>query len=193
MSPTIHRTTLCGVPAQTGDLICTSDGNQHALFSKAYELLGIVIPGPVDHVAIYVGPGRRCIEAGPRGVIAFEAPGDGWDAQAMFGERMIADTIYGVGDPLTGRGFSPALERAMRFEVARFCERQVADRRPYNINFFDSYTTEAFYCSQLAYMAYRRHGVDLNTGAGIPSLPGVGSIIFPTEVWLACRQRRKLA
>lgn len=189
----IHHTTICGIAVRTGDLICTSDGHQHALFSQAYELLGTLIPGPVDHVAIYVGPGRRCIEAGLHGVIAFEAIGECWDAPAMFAKRTIADTIYGIGDPTSGRGFYPALEAAIRNEVARFLEQQVTQRRPYNLNFFKAYSLDSFYCSQLAYLAYRRHGIDLNSGAGSPELPGLGSIIFPTEIWLACKQRTQLA
>ncbi|MDZ4718187.1 MAG: hypothetical protein SH847_06915 [Roseiflexaceae bacterium] len=181
---------LHGVTIKSGDLICTRDGNQHALFSKAYEALGLIIPGPIDHVAIYVGPGPRFIEAGPFGVIDYELPGSTWDSAAIFRRRMIADTIYGVADPVSGRGFSPALENAIRYEVTLFCNTQAADRKPYNVNFFDSANQQAFYCSQLAYAAYKRHGINLNVGKGIPELPGIGSIIFPTEIWHACQQTR---
>jgi hypothetical protein len=181
---------LHGVMLKRGDLICTRDGNQHALFSKAYEVLGLIIPGPIDHIAIYVGPGPRFIEAGPFGVIDYELPGNTWDSAALFKRRMIADTIYGIADPIRGRGFSPAMEQAIRYEVALFCNTQAAERKPYNVNFFDSANQHAFYCSQLAYAAYHRHGINLNTGAGIPELPGIGSIIFPTEIWNACHQVR---
>jgi hypothetical protein len=186
----IHTYNLYGVALRTGDLICTQDGNQHALFSKAYELLGMVIPGPVDHIAMYIGPGPRFVEAGPFGVIDFEVQGHTWDAAAMFERRLIADTIYGIADPTVGRGFSPALEAAIRYEVGKFVDEQAEQHKPYNVNFFNSYSLDSFYCSQLPYMAYRRHGLNLNTGEGIPELPGVGSIIFPTEVWNACRQTR---
>jgi hypothetical protein len=179
---------LHGVTLRSGDLICTRDGNQHALFSIAYKALGVIIPGPIDHVAIYVGPGPRFIEAGPFGVLDFELPGNTWDSAAIFHRRMIADTIYGIADPTKLHGFSPAMENAIRYEVVQFCNQQAEARRPYNINFFDSANQDAFYCSQLAYAAYKRHGINLNTGQGIPELPGVGSIIFPTEIWHACYQ-----
>ncbi|GAB4126410.1 MAG: hypothetical protein Fur005_23950 [Roseiflexaceae bacterium] len=184
----IHTYQLHGHTLQTGDLICTSDGNQHILFSKAYELLGIVIPGPIDHIALYIGPGGRCIEAGPWGVLDFELPNNHWDSPAMFDRRGIADTIYGIANPVAGRGFSEALQRAIRYEVSLFANQQASERKPYNINFFNSSTHETFYCSQLVYAAYKRHGVDLNTGNGIPEIPGVGSIIFPTEIWYACHE-----
>jgi hypothetical protein len=186
----LNTTKLYGITLTTGDLICTSDGHQHALFSKAYELLGFAIPGPVDHVAIYIGPGPRFVEAGPFGVLDFELPGDTWDSPAMFERRMIADTIYGIADPIAGRGFNAPTEHAIRYEVAMFLNDQVAARKPYNFNFFDSGSHKAYYCSQLAYAAYKRHGINLNTGDGVPELPGVGSIIFPTEIWNACEQIR---
>jgi hypothetical protein len=186
----LHTHKLYGHTLHTGDLVCTTDGNQHALFSKAYELLGLVIPGPVDHIAIYVGPGPRFVEAGALGVLDFEMPGDTWDSAAIFKRRLIADTIYGIANPVAGRGFSKALERAIRFEVAKFVNQQAEERRPYNINFFNSTDQQAYYCSQLPYAAYKRHGINLNTGSGIPELPGLGSIIFPTEVWNACQQTR---
>lgn len=180
---------LCGFTLRTGDLICTQDGNQHVLFSKAYELLGLAIPGPIDHIAIYVGPGPRCIEAGPFGVRDFELAGDRWDADAMFARRLIADSLYGIADPTYGRDLGER-EPLIRAEVAAYCARQLEAGKPYNVNFFDSQTEDAFYCSQLIYMAYLRHGINLNSGSGVPELPGASSIIFPTEIWNACRQIR---
>jgi Permuted papain-like amidase enzyme, YaeF/YiiX, C92 family len=180
---------LCGFTLRTGDLICTQDGNQHVLFTKAYELLGHAIPGPVDHIAIYVGPGPRCIEAGPFGVRDFDLRGGRWDADAMFPRRLIADSLYGIADPTYGRDLPDGEERA-RADAAAYCLEQLDAGRPYNVNFFNSTTEDAFYCSQLVYMAYLRVGIDLNSGSGVPDLPGAGSIIFPTEIWNACRQIR---
>jgi uncharacterized protein YycO len=185
----IHTYTLHGTALRTGDLICTSDGNQHILFSQAYELLGLAIPGPIDHIAFYTGPGPRCVEAGPFGVREFAIVGPGWDSEAMFAQRLIADTIYGIADPTAGRVDGQREERA-RIAAAAFCLEQAAARKPYNINFFDSQTEDRFYCSQLIYLAYLRQGIDLNSGAGVPDLPGAGSVIFPTEIWHACRQTR---
>ena len=35
--------------------------------------------------------------------------------------------------------------------------------RSYNINFFDKYTTQKFYCSQLVWRAYAENGIDLDS------------------------------
>jgi uncharacterized protein YycO len=67
---------------------------------------------------------------------------------------------------------------------------QAALQKPYNINYLDSQTEDAFYCSQLAYQAYLRHGIDLNTGLSIPNLKGTESIIYPQEMWAGCFHRR---
>jgi uncharacterized protein YycO len=56
--------------------------------------------------------------------------------------------------------------------------------------FLDSMTEDAFYCSQLAYKAYLREGIDLNTGKGIQNFPGMESIIFPQEIWSGCKHER---
>ena len=55
--------------------------------------------------------------------------------------------------------------------------------KPYNLNFLNAETEESFYCSQLAYKAYQRIGVNLNTGLAIEQLPGTNAIVYPQEIW----------
>ena len=55
--------------------------------------------------------------------------------------------------------------------------------KPYNLNFLNAETEEAFYCSQLAYKAYQQIGIDLNTGLTMEQLPGTNAIIYPQEIW----------
>jgi uncharacterized protein YycO len=77
--------------------------------------------------------------------------------------------------------------------VADYCLAQAAANKPYNLNFFDPDTERAFYCSQLAYKAYIAHGIDLNTGQGVPDIPGTSSIVFPQEIWSGCQHQRVAA
>jgi uncharacterized protein YycO len=51
-------------------------------------------------------------------------------------------------------------------------------------------TEDAFYCSQLAYKAYLKEGIDLNTGKGVPHFPGMESIVFPQEIWSGCEHEK---
>jgi len=95
-----------------------------------------------------------------------------------------------VAYPLAGRGLSEEEEDRIRKSVAEYCLSQAQADKPYNINFLDSETEEAFYCSQLVYKAYMEHGINLNTGQGVPNLPGTSSIVFPQEIWGACENRR---
>ena len=100
------------------------------------------------------------------------------------------DQLYGVAYPLEGRGLSNEEEVSIRKSVAEYCLAQAEAQRPYNINFLDSDNETAFYCSQLAYKAYMRHAINLNTGQGVPNLPGTSSIVFPHEIWGACSSRK---
>ena len=50
------------------------NGKPDILPGEFWRLVGRLVPGDVDHVMMYVGPGGRCIEAGSRGVIAFDMP-----------------------------------------------------------------------------------------------------------------------
>jgi uncharacterized protein YycO len=172
-----------GLLVQPGDLICTNDGGRAVAAGEFWRLVGKLIPGEVDHIAIYVGPGGRCVEAGPKGVYAFDVEGNTWDGDKMMGQRLFTDTLYGVAYPLKGRELSEPAEQAIREDVVAYCLAQAKARKPYNLNFFDSRTEHAFYCSQLPYVAYLRHGIDLNTERDIPGIPGTASIVFPQEVW----------
>ena len=48
----------------------------------------------------------------------------------------------------------------------------------------------AFYCTQLIYLAYLRHGIDFNTGQGILGLECTDCFILPQEIWDGCSHRR---
>lgn len=188
----VYSYSINGLPVETGDLICTTDGGGALLVGQFWRLIGKLVPGDVDHVAVYIGPGDRCVEAGARGhVISYEIGGRVWNAQALTDQRgLVIDTFYGIAYPLADRGLSEQQVVNIRKDVADYCLAQAAAQKPYNINFLNSRTEDAFYCSQLAYLAYLRHGIDLNTGLGVPSLPGTHSIIFPQEVWSGCTHRR---
>lgn len=185
----IYTYTINGLTVRTGDLLLTSNGAQNVLPGEFYRLLGLLVPGEVDHVVMYLGPGGRCIEAGPKGVNTFEMPGDAWDGQAMFAERgFFIDTLVGVVIPLEGRGLSEEEEAEVRRQISEFSLAQL--RKPYNVNFFNPETEDAYYCTQLAYKAYQRQGIDLNTGMGIPDLPGTSQIVFPQEIWEGFAHRK---
>ncbi len=79
------------------------------------------------------------------------------------------------------------MEAQIREDIRMFCLENIG--KPYNLNFVNSETDEAFYCSQLAYRAYQRCGINLNTGASVPDVPGTSSIIFPQEIWNGCIHR----
>ena len=71
----IYRYQIDGLTVQTGDLICTVDGQGGTALGAFWRTIGKVVPGTVDHVAIYVGPRGRCVEAVPAGVLAYEVVG----------------------------------------------------------------------------------------------------------------------
>ena len=56
------------LPLTTGDIICTQDGESESVFGRLWKLLGLVVPGEVDHCILYLGPGGRCIESAPSGM-----------------------------------------------------------------------------------------------------------------------------
>jgi cell wall-associated NlpC family hydrolase len=171
-----------GIAIQTGDVICTMNGKPDILPGEFWRLVGRLVPGDVDHVAIYLGPNGRCIEAGARGVITFNVPRGHWNTERMARQRgLLFDTFYGVASPLDGIGLSDGEEFEMRSTVAAYCLAQVG--KPYNLNFLNTETEEAFYCSQLAYKAYEQIGINLNTGLAMEQLPGTNAIIYPQEIW----------
>ena len=186
----VHTHHIEGLEVRTGDLICTTDGGGALAAGEIWRLIGRLIPGDTDHIVVYVGPGGRCVEAGGRlRVIEFEVPDGTWDADRMYAQRRMLDTLHGVACPLEDRGLSDGDADAIRRAVARYVLDQAAAGKPYNINFLNPDTDDAFYCSQLAYKAYLPHGINLNTGLGVPHIPGTSRIIFPEEIWTGCPHR----
>lgn len=187
----VHSYSLNGLPLQTGDLICTRDGDDRDLVGQFWRLLGKLIPGEVDHIVVYVGPGGRCVEAAARGrVTVFEIQGNAWDFESMLAHRGVRDHLVGCSYPLANADLLIDEVSRIREDVATYCLAQAAAGKPYNMNFFNSRTEDAFYCSQLAYLAYLRSDIDLNTNVGVPDLPFSDRIIFPQEIWNGCRHRR---
>ena len=62
----IYTYQIDGLAIQTGDIICTMNGKPDILPGEFWRLLGRLVPGDVDHIAIYLGPDGKCIEAGAR-------------------------------------------------------------------------------------------------------------------------------
>jgi hypothetical protein len=185
----IYTYEIEGIAVQTGDILCTMNGKPDILPGEFWRFIGRLVPGEVDHVAIYIGPGGRCVEAGARGVISFDVPNGHWNTERMALQRgLLFDTFYGVVSPLDGLQVVAKKEVEMRSKVAAYCLTQVG--KPYNLNFLRPDTEEAFYCSQLAYKAYQQIGIDLNTGLAMEQLPGTNAIIYPQEIWNAFHHRK---
>jgi hypothetical protein len=178
-----------GLPVATGDVLCTHDGDETSLFGRIWRLLGLLVPGEIDHTLVYIGPGGRCIESGAHGVITFEMPGEIWNAQALYSRRWLADTLVGAAYPLEGLKLSAVEEVRIRSGVAKYCLQQVELAKPYNPNYFDPQRDGAFYCSQLVYKAYLAQGIDLNNDAGVPA-GAMSKVIFPQEIWDGCFHQR---
>jgi permuted papain-like amidase YaeF/Yiix C92 family enzyme len=181
----IHTYEINGIPLQTGDIICSMNGKPDILPGQFWWLVGRLVPGDIDHISIYLGPEGRCIEAGALGVVTFDVSDHHWDAEKMMATRgLLVDTFVGVAYPLVGRGMNARQEKEIREAVAAFCLAHIG--KPYNLNFLNSKTEDAFYCSQLAYKAYLDNGLDLNTGLSIENIAGTNQIIFPQEIWNGC-------
>ena len=158
------------------------NGKPDILPGEFWRLIGQLVPGDVDHVAVYLGPHGRCAEAGARGVITFDVPDGRWDTERMARQRgLLFDTFYGIASPLDTLADSEEEERQMRETIATYVLAQIG--KQYNLNFLNSETEEAFYCSQLAYKAYQSVGINLNTGLAMEQLPGTNQIIYPQEIW----------
>lgn len=182
----IHTYAFHGVPVATGDVICTVDGTDDNWYGKLWKQAGRLLPGKVDHCAIYIGPEGRFVEAGPAGVMELEMTDGKWDAMLFAKQRLFVDSFYGVAYPLANRGFSPDVEATIRKGIADYCLKQVQEKKRYNYNFPNSSTENSFYCSQLVYSAYLNYGIDLNCDQGIPSVGPLSRIVFPEEIWNAC-------
>lgn len=178
----IYTYQIEGIILQTGDIICTMNGKPDILPGEFWRLVGRLVPGDVDHVAIYIGPDGRCIEAGARGVITFDVPRGQWNTERMALQRgLLFDSFYGVVSPLDGLEAAENEEHDLRATVAAYCQAQVG--KPYNLNFLNAESEMSFYCSQLAYKAYQQIGIDLNTGLAMEQIPGTNAIIYPQEIW----------
>ena len=192
----VHTYQIDGLTVRTGDLICTNTTEGESVFGGLFwRFFGTLIPGEVDHIAVYVGPGGRCVEAGAKyRVTTFNIKDNTWDFSKMIEERgPILDNLYGVAYPLAGLSLSDEEEAGIRKRVAMYCIRQAEAKKFYNAMFLDSMTEDAFYCSQLAYKAYLKEGIDLNTGKGVQNFPGMESIVFPQEIWSGCKHERASA
>ncbi len=71
----VHVYEIAGLPVQTGDILCTTVGDEKLWPGLAWRAFGALVPGPIDHMALYVGPGGRCVESGPAGVVVYDLPG----------------------------------------------------------------------------------------------------------------------
>lgn len=171
-----------GIALQTGDIICTTNGKPDILPGEFWRFIGRLVPGDVDHVALYLGPDGRCVEAGGRGVITFDVLNGHWNTERMALQRgLLFDTFYGIAAPLDGLGLSEDEEFELRSRLAEYCLAQVG--KPYNLNFLNAEADDKFYCSQLVYKAYQQIGIDLNTGLAMEQLPGTNAIVYPQEIW----------
>lgn len=180
----IYSYKIDGLSFQTGDIICTVDGGDQIISGHFWRLIGKLIPGAVDHIIIYTGPNGLCVEANGEGVVTFEITNNIWDSMALRDKRGgLIDSLYGIVYPLQNIEVQESRKKEIRLEVAEYCLRQASLNKPYNLNFFDPNTEDRFYCSQLAYKAYLRFGINLNTGIGVPNLLGTDKIVFPQEIW----------
>ena len=178
----IYSYEIEGLTVQTGDVICTRNGKPDILPGEFWLLVGLLVPGDIDHVVIYLGPEGRCIEAGSRGVTPFSVQDGIWDAEKMTAERgFLIDTFHGVVSPFKNLKLPEDDEIRQRKIVADYCLSNIG--KPYNLNFLNAETDRSFYCSQLAYKAYQQVGIDLNTGLAMEQLPGTNAIIYPQEIW----------
>ncbi len=187
--PMIYTHQFNGVPLTTGDIICTVDGVPGSLYGEFWRQVGRLLPGKVDHCAIYLGPEGRCVEAGPGGVIVYAMPGEQWDACSLAKQRHFVDSFYGVAYPLANRGLSIVEQNQIRKAVVAYCLEQVMLEKPYNVVFPDPDTEDAFYCSQLVYKAYLTQGIDLKASSE-ESKGLLNRIVFPDEIWTNCVHRR---
>lgn len=185
----IHTYEVNGLPLKTGDIVCTMNGKPDILPGEFWRLVGRLVPGDVDHIAIYLGPEGRFVEAGALGVVTFHVHAGRWLPEHNMSERgMLVDSFYGVAYPFNGIGLTHDEELEIRAGVAAYCLAHLGC--PYNLNFLDPDREDAFYCSQLAYKAFLPFGINLNSGMFMEQLPYTNRIIFPQEIWESLPHRR---
>jgi len=175
------------MPIRTGDIIATLNG-EASLYGQLYRLIGALIPGEPDHLAIYLGPGGLCVEAGPHGVVSFHLHNESWDAGRLFNERGILDSLYGVGD-FVSNASDELQSEAVRRSIRHYVIDQVG--KPYNYAFRESSDDTCFYCSQLVVHAAMASGLDLDLSFRPvhPLIPE--GVITPETVWHASTRLRR--
>lgn len=188
----LHTFSFNGVTAKTGDILFTRDGQAGSLFGELWKLLGHVLPGDLDHCAMYLGPGIRFVESAAKGVVVVEMQGDKWDGIRYGKERLLVDELIGVGDPIAGRGIASERENEIRENVVAYCLEQARERKPYNLNFFNPEKDGAFYCSQLVYKAYETQAINLHVHIGESADSPFASLVFPEDVWNACLKKERV-
>ncbi|GAB1596838.1 hypothetical protein [Lysobacter claricitrinus] len=179
-----------GLPIRTGDILCMRDGGRGGFFRRLWTAIGALIPGEVDHCALYVGPNGRFIEADIHGVTLLTMPGNHWDADALVGKRLFVDTLVGVAYPLQGRGLTAEEERRVRESVAAYCLAHATADTPFNFNLFNATNPNRAYCSQLIADAYRNEGIELDTKRGVPRWRIFRRAVFPQALWAGSPHRR---
>ncbi len=191
--PMIYEYAIDGLPMRTGDVLCMRDGTQRGFFGRLWTAIGALVPGEIDHCALYIGPDGRFVEAAARGVSVLTMPGDHWDAQLLAGKRLFVDTLVGVVYPLAGRELAQTEENRIRESVAAICLDQAAADKPFNFNLFDATNPERTYCSQLIAEAYRREGIELDGKQGVPRSRIFRRAVFPEALWNSSPRRRVVA
>ena len=144
---------------------------------------GALIPGEIDHCALYVGPNGRFVEADIHGVTVLTMRGNHWDSHSLVRKRLFVDTLVGVAYPLQGRGLAPQEELRIRESVAEYCLAEATVRKPFNFNFFNATKPNRTYCSQLIADAYRSQGIELNSKLAVPRLSIFRRAVFPEALW----------
>lgn len=160
------------------------------MFERLWMALGALIPGEIDHCALYVGPNGRFVEADIHGVTVLTMPGNHWDAKALLRKRLFVDTLVGVAYPLQGRGLTANQEARIRESVAEYCLAQAAASKPFNFNLFNATNPNRTYCSQLIADAYRSQGIELDSKPAVPRLGIFRRAVFPEALWAGSAHRR---
>ena len=80
----IHNYKADGLVIRTRDLICTSTEAHSMPRGLFWKLFGQLVYGDVDHIAVYVEPGGRCVEAGAKfHLLTFDIVDNTWDSSKM--------------------------------------------------------------------------------------------------------------